>query len=125
MAFGEKLRQFRVASGLSQQKLADAVGVTRQTIYHYESRGRYCKDIPTVKRLANVLNVSVSELMDEEDYLLMDAQAKGGSDARHDIQMLVARVAAMFAGGELGDEDKDAALRAITDAYWDAKAEKK
>ena len=31
----------------------------------------------------------------------------------------------MFAGGDLGDDDKDAAIRALTDAYWKAKDEAK
>ena len=38
---------------------------------------------------------------------------------------LVAEVSGLFAGGELEDDDKDAVLRAIMDAYWDAKNENK
>ena len=123
MAFGDKLTAFRAASGLSRRELADAAGVSRQTVYNYESDKRYCRDMSIIRRFANALGVTINDLIGEEDYLILEAEAKGGNAARRDIQVLVSRVTAMFAGGELDDEDRDAALRAITDAYWDAKTQ--
>ncbi|HGH9316210.1 TPA: XRE family transcriptional regulator, partial [Streptococcus pyogenes] len=34
-------------------------------------------------------------------------------------------LSSLFAGGEISDEDKDAAFEAITRAYWEAKRENK
>ena len=38
---------------------------------------------------------------------------------------LVAGVSALFAGGELSENDKDAVMRALQDAYWMAKERNK
>jgi hypothetical protein len=35
---------------------------------------------------------------------------------------LVNAVGGLFAGGDLSEEDKDAVMQAIMEAYWDAKA---
>ena len=38
---------------------------------------------------------------------------------------MVAGVSALFAGGELSENDKDAVMRALQDAYWMAKERNK
>ncbi|MCL2343723.1 MAG: hypothetical protein FWC62_07490 [Firmicutes bacterium] len=60
-------------------------------------------------------------LLGEEDMLVADAQERGGAKAKREIRALVAQVSGLFAGGELGEEDRDAAMRAMSDAYWKAK----
>ena len=47
----------------------------------------------------------------------MATKARGMRDAEE----LVAGVSALFAGGELSENDKDAVMRALQDAYWMAK----
>ena len=41
MEFGEKLRQSREAKGMTQQKLADRLFVTRQAVSRWECGARY------------------------------------------------------------------------------------
>ena len=50
-----------LADGLTQQDLADRVGVTRQTILSIE-KGRYSPTIGLALRLAKVLGVTVEDL---------------------------------------------------------------
>ena len=50
-----------LADGLTQQDLADRVGVTRQTILSIE-KGRYSPTIGLALRLAKVLDVTVEDL---------------------------------------------------------------
>lgn len=43
MKFGEKIRMERKRAGLTQQDLADAVGVSLRTIANYERQGKLPK----------------------------------------------------------------------------------
>ncbi len=57
-----RLRHFRRENGaLTQQELADRVGVTRQTILSIE-KGRYSPTIGLALKLAKVLMVTVEDL---------------------------------------------------------------
>lgn len=53
--FGEILKQFRVREGMSQQRLADALRVHRNTISNWECGNELPKTRPTVLTLADVL----------------------------------------------------------------------
>lgn len=60
------LRRHRLlADGLTQLDLADAVGVTRQTILSIE-KGKYSPSVGLALRLAQVLGASVEDLFELE-----------------------------------------------------------
>jgi len=63
MQLHERLRQFRLGSGMTQAEVAEKLYVTRQTVSSYES-GRTQPDVETLARLAEVYSVSVQELLD-------------------------------------------------------------
>ena len=54
-----------MADGMTQQELADMVGVTRQTILYIE-KGKYSPTIGLALRLARVLGVRVEDLFELE-----------------------------------------------------------
>jgi len=56
-----KLEEFRVRQGLTQQDLADRVEVSRQTIISLE-HGRYNPSILLAHRLAREFDVSIEDL---------------------------------------------------------------
>ncbi|MGI6028409.1 MAG: helix-turn-helix transcriptional regulator [Candidatus Heteroscillospira sp.] len=56
------IKKLRVLHGLSQEKLAEKIGVTRQTISSWE-RGTSFPDIATVERLSLIFNISIDELL--------------------------------------------------------------
>lgn len=58
-------RHRRMADGLTQQDLADAVGVTRQTILSIE-KGKYSPSVGLALRLAQVLGTTVEALFELE-----------------------------------------------------------
>ena len=131
MKFQDKLRELRQQRNLSQVELGRLVGVSDRTIQNYENSRRTPQTYDIIFKLASALEVPVDELVSEEDRLLVEAAERGGAKAARDISQLVGEVSAMFAGGEittasasgsrLTDEDKDAAMRALNEAYWESK----
>lgn len=59
---GERLERLRVEHGLSQDQLAEAVGLTRAAVSHYE-KGRRRPDFDTVRKLADFFRVSTDYLL--------------------------------------------------------------
>lgn len=67
MTLAEKIYQARKKAGLSQEALADALGVTRQAVSKWET-GKSVPDTENLRRMAQVLAVSA-------DYFLGEAPA--------------------------------------------------
>ena len=65
MEIGKKIMDLRKASGLSQEELADKIGVARQTISKWEL-GETSPDIKQAKELSKIFNVSLDELTDND-----------------------------------------------------------
>lgn len=62
MGFSENLKRARQRIGLTQQQIADALGITKSTYCGYET-GKRQPDIPKLRRLALLLCASVDELL--------------------------------------------------------------
>jgi hypothetical protein len=60
--------------------------------------------------------------MEKSDYI-EETRGRYGSRAAHEMEFLLERNAALFAGGHLNQEAKDAFFEAVTKAYWAAKEE--
>jgi len=77
--FGKNLIQLRKIHQLTQEALAEKVGVTRQAIAKWEA-GDSVPDLQTGQKLAEVLNVSLDELVsfetDNQAGLLMPPKGK-------------------------------------------------
>ena len=65
MEIGQKLKDKRTALGLSQEQLAEKMGVTRQTIANWE-KGKTYPDIASVLKLSDLYGVSLDELLKED-----------------------------------------------------------
>lgn len=63
-----RIEELRLASGISRQELADAVGVHYQTVGYIE-RGEYSPSLVLALQIAKVLGTSVEEVfrLDEEN----------------------------------------------------------
>lgn len=62
MTFSEKLRQLRERENLSQEKLAEKLGVSRQVITKWEN-GTGTPKIENLKGIADCFHVSLDELL--------------------------------------------------------------
>lgn len=60
------VREHRLRHGLTQEELAQAVGVSRQSINSIE-RGRYTPSLPLALRFARVFACSTDELFELEE----------------------------------------------------------
>lgn len=65
MEIGQKLKEKRTALGLSQEQLAEQLGITRQTIANWE-KGKTYPDIASVLKLSDLYCVSLDELLKED-----------------------------------------------------------
>jgi hypothetical protein len=81
---------------------------------------RYPSSLEITVRLAEQLKTTVEHLLSPGEESIV--AAKGG-DAKRQLKELVLAVSGLFSGGEIGEEDRDAAMEAIIAAYWAAKKE--
>ncbi|MBE6086269.1 MULTISPECIES: helix-turn-helix transcriptional regulator [Selenomonas] len=123
MKFAEKLRQLRNQKGMSQEAVAKAIGVTRRTYISYELDGRYPKDRERYTKLAEVFGVDVNYLYTENEDFVSRAGRKYGDRGIKQATALVSELSGLFAGGELTEEDRDAVMQSLQEAYWLAKKE--
>ena len=65
MEIGKKIMELRKKKGLSQEQLADKVGVARQTISKWEL-GETSPDLKQAKELSKIFNISLDELVDND-----------------------------------------------------------
>lgn len=65
MTFAEKLKRARKEAGLSQEQFAEKISVSRSAVARWEA-GKGMPDIQNLKVMAQLLNVSVDFLLDED-----------------------------------------------------------
>jgi len=124
MTFAEKLKMLRMQLGISQEKLSAELGISRRTIQNYEN-GVTLPPSDKLPLLAKYFNVTIESLITEEEEFVAAAYEKGGSKSAREAKTLVNEVSGLFAGGKLSEDEMDAAMRAIQNAYWIAKEESK
>lgn len=134
MTFSDKIKRSREVAGLTQQELANLVGVSKRTIASYECTDAVARR-STITKLARALKVSVKYLTDEsctdpladieKDDHVEEARRLYGASGARDVEALLNENAALFAGGELSQDEKDAFFEAITQAYFASKSEAK
>lgn len=134
MTFSDKVKRSREVVGITQSELAAKTGVSQRTIASYES-GRAIARRSTMEKLARALKVSVKYLMEEnctdpldeieKDGYVEQARELYGASGVRDMDTLLRDNAALFAGGELSQDQKDAFFEAVMKAYLTCKEEAK
>ncbi len=133
-AFADKVKEARISLGISQAQLAQEVGVSPRSVQAYE-RGEKKPRAAVMSRLAKALKVSVKFLVLDEcedpmaeiekDNYIEEARERYGAKGARDVEQLLADNAALFAGGELSQDQKDAFFQAVMTAYVTCKEEAK
>ena len=129
MTFSDKIKRAREVAKMTQHELAQEVGVSQRTIASYESGGARARK-STTEKLAHALKVSVRYLSDDDctnplDEYIEQARELYGAKGVRDMDELLRDNAALFAGGELSQDQKDAFFQAVMTAYVTCKEEAK
>ena len=137
--FAEKMKEARKARGMNQAEFGALLGVTSRMIIEYE-KGTRRPHRKKIQDFAAVLEVPEEYLLEDRypDVLSVFNQdaptpaspapesapehaarsdAEIEAQARREIEFLKERSAALFAGGELPQEAKDAFFRSLYEAY--------
>ncbi len=125
MKFGDKIKKFREDNGYTQSEFSKLIGIGMRTLSMYENGERYPRDQQVYKKFANIMKCDYNYLLGDEDMFLSEVYEKHGAGELRKVDALTEGISSMFAGGEISDEDRDAAFAAITKAYWKAKEENK
>ena len=133
-AFADKVKDARISLGMSQTQLAQEVGVSSRSVQAYESGEKKPRQAMMAK-LAKALKVSIRFLSDDEcedpvadiekDNYIEEARERYGAKGARDMDQLLADNAALFAGGELSQDQKDAFFQAVMTAYVTCKEDAK
>ena len=121
MEFSEKIRNARLAKEMSQSDLAKATGISTRTIQNYELGARMPKKRETYTHLAEALGINEEVLLDKDAAFVLRASEQYGNRGAGQALEMVNDIAAMWAGGEMDEEDMDAVMQAMQEAYWEAK----
>lgn len=74
MDIGQRLKSARNASGLTQEYVAEKLGVSRQTIYNWENN-KFYPDIMSVIALSDLYSVSLDVLLKEDKNMMKHLEA--------------------------------------------------
>ena len=66
MKLNERIKKLREAKGLSQQEVADKIGIS-QRVYSYYEEGRFPRDETRLKDIATALGTTVASLVGEDE----------------------------------------------------------
>lgn len=133
-AFAEKIKEARAELGLSQPQLASKCDLSVRVILDYE-KGKKRPRATTIMKLAKALEVSSKFLSDdnctdpmediEKDGYIELARKRYGNGGAREVDELLEANKALFAGGELSEDQKEAFFRAVTEAYFTCREEAK
>lgn len=70
----DKLRYYRYKKSLLQREIADYAGISRSTYIHYEDSAHDYYPIDKLARIAEFLEVDITDLLDEYNRFLYDGQ---------------------------------------------------
>lgn len=126
LQFGDRIKQLREHSGMTQAELGKKIGVSDRVIGYYESNQRFPRKQEVIIKLANEFNVTVDYLMgtsDREKDLTSTVLYESSIPQSPPVQVetLISNLELLFAGGQLAEKDKDKVYQAITEIYIDSK----
>lgn len=79
MNFGYKLKELRTGQKMTQQQLADRIGVAKSVVSYYESGDRY-PSYDVLIRIAHVFHTSTDYLLDFEKESVIDVTGLSKED---------------------------------------------
>ena len=122
MKFGDKVREQRNKAGLSQAVVAEAIGVTKRTLINYEHGSSYPQDRSVYFKLADYFKVDINYFLTEDEEFITAAAESYGVKGQAQAQLIIEQAAALFAGGELSENDQLAFIHTMQELYLQSKS---
>lgn len=122
MTFGEKFKNEREKRGLTQQEVADGLGINRRMITRYENGISFPRTKDSYKKIAEYFEVDMNYLLTEDEEFVVQAAEQYGARGMKQAKDLIDGMSGLFAGGTLSPQDEDAVMKALQDIYWAAKS---
>ena len=126
MTLGEKISAGRKRKGYSQQALAQICEISKRAVASYETDGRLPHPA-TLRRIAKALGYTVDYLTDDsqdestlpgpDQLYIRNLRELYGDTTASEIEELLQKSAALFAGVRISQEAKDKYFLALTNAY--------
>jgi len=121
MRFGDKIKEQRTLRNLTQDEFARAMGISRRTLCYYEEGKTYPQNRTFYKKLANYFEMDINYFLTEDEEFLTEAALKYGRRGLSQAQLVLDQASALFAGGDLSEEDKQAFMQELQELYLDSK----
>lgn len=129
---GDKLKALRLSKKITLAALSRSSGLSDRAIRYIENNERQ-PGIDAIKKLSAALDVSTSYFMDDDlfqeevdkEEVLAEAKEKYGSRGKAQAERIYQKTQALFAGGQLSEEDRSAFRDLMIDLFFETKEEAK
>lgn len=90
MEIGSRLKKARIEMGLTQERVAEEIGVSRQSVSNWENNRSY-PDIVSVIKLSDLYSVSLDELLKEDKKMIrhLAETAKSAENSRRLLKWIL------------------------------------
>ncbi len=132
MNVGTKIARERKRKGYTQQQRADLCGISKRAVASYETDGR-APHQSTLRKIASALGCTAAYLLDDtiEEYVvpaqdrryINSLRETYGEQTAAEIEDMIHKNAALFAGGTIDQDAKDQYFLALINAYIECKVE--
>jgi len=129
---GDKVKALRLSKNMTMAALARTSGLSDRAIRYIENNER-TPGVDAIRKLAAALEVGTDYFMDDDVFreelhkaeFLEQARGKYGSRGRAQAQYVLTQAAALYAGGELSDDEREAFRAEMEAIFWDSKEDAK
>ena len=121
MAFADIMKKERAKLQMTQADFAKYIGVSHRSLQNYELGLNHPRSRDAYQKIADALNLDVNYLLTENEEFILGIGAEFGPRGAKGAERVLADVNALFAGGEMAEEDLDVFMQAVQDAYWKVK----
>ncbi len=86
MKFGEKVHDLRKKHSLTQDELAQCLGINKRTIIGWERDGRYPRSIEMLEKMADIFHVPLTYLQPDQSLFIERATEAYGKKGKIEEQ---------------------------------------
>lgn len=121
MAFADIIKKERAKLQMTQADFAKYIGVSHRSLQNYELGINHPRSREAYQKIATALGLDVNYLLTENEEFVLGIAEQYGSRGAQGATKVLSDVKALFAGGEMAEEDMDVFMKAVQDAYWEVK----